>query len=137
MPETLEQALIRHEGLRLTPYTDTVGKLTIGVGRNLDDNGITEDEALLLLRHDIARARAELERAFPFVLGLDPVRRDVLINMVFNMGLPAFSGFRHMLAAVEQRDFATAAREMLNSRWARQVKGRASELAGQMKRGQP
>ncbi len=136
MAESLEQTLIRHEGLRLLPYTDSVGKLTIGVGRNLTDNGISEPEAMLLLANDIAMAREELERTFPFVRSLNPVRRNVLVNMVFNMGLPTFSGFRKMLRAVEQQQFTRAAREMLNSRWASQVNGRALELAQLMEHGQ-
>ncbi|HEX9879647.1 MAG TPA: hypothetical protein VGB25_05595 [Candidatus Binatia bacterium] len=73
----LQEMLIRHEGLRLKPYRGTVGKLTIGVGRNLDDAGITRDEALALLRHDIDRVRKEVSAAFPWFGGLNPVRKDV------------------------------------------------------------
>ena len=135
MSESLTETLIRHEGLRLRPYTDSVGKLTIGVGRNLDDLGISREEALLLLEHDIARARTELLRCYPWVEQLNPVRQNTLVNMVFNLGLPAFSGFRKMLAALQDGDFQLAAKEMLDSRWASQVHGRANELAEWIERG--
>jgi len=81
----LTEQLTRHEGLRLKPYADTVGKLTIGVGRNLDDVGITEDEALMMLENDIKIARDELLSHFPAFNSLHDARLDCLINMVFNM----------------------------------------------------
>lgn len=127
--------LIRHEGLRLKPYRDTKGKLTIGVGRNLDDVGITREEALLLLNNDLARVRREVERAFPWFSSLNPVRKNVVLNMVFNLGLPRFRGFTKTIAAIEAKDWENAAREMLESRWAQQVGRRAHELAAMMKRG--
>ena len=77
--------LIRHEGLRLKPYRDTVGKLTIGVGRNLDDVGITREEALYLLKNDIDNARRELIKTIPRFLDMDKVRQIVLISMTFNL----------------------------------------------------
>lgn len=132
----LERQLIRHEGLELMPYTDTVGKRTIGVGHNLDDNGITEEAAMLLLRQDIAAHTAELERAFPVVANLDDARRQALINMAFNMGIPILSRFVGMWSAIEAGDYQAAADEMLDSKWARQVKGRAVELAGIMRTGE-
>jgi len=127
--------LIRHEGLRLKPYRDIRNKLTIGVGRNLEDAGISREEALLLLDHDIARVRHEVERAFPWFLRLDPVRKDVVLNMVFNLGLARFRRFRRTVAAIKARDWEQAAREMLASLWARQVGRRARELAQMMRRG--
>ena len=135
MAESLTDTLIRHEGMRLEPYQDTVGKLTIGVGRNLDDNGISREEALLLLSNDIDQARAELLSCYPWVASLNQTRQDALINMVFNLGMPRFSKFRKMLAAMEEGDFDQAAQEMLDSRWAEQVKGRAIELARRMAMG--
>lgn len=131
----LHEMLIRHEGLRLKPYRDTKGKLTIGVGRNLDDVGITREEALLLLNNDLARVRREVERAFPWFSSLNPVRKNVVLNMVFNLGLPRFRGFTKTIAAIEAKDWENAAREMLESRWAQQVGRRAHELAAMMKRG--
>ncbi|MFQ5540210.1 MAG: glycoside hydrolase family protein [Candidatus Binatia bacterium] len=131
----LHDMLIRHEGLRLKPYLDTKKKLTIGVGRNLDDVGITRDEAWALLNNDIARVRREVKRAFPWFSKLNPVRKDVVLNMVFNLGLQRFRVFRKAIAAIKAKDWDEAARQMLDSRWARQVGRRARELAAMMRRG--
>jgi len=131
----LHEMLIRHEGLRLKPYNDTVGKLTIGVGRNLDDVGITREEALMLLDNDIAKVRREVNRAFPWFAQLNPVRKNVVLNMVFNIGLPRFRQFKKTIAAIMAKDWEEAASQMLDSRWARQVGRRARELAAMMKTG--
>ena len=127
--------LIKHEGLRLKPYRDTVGKLTIGVGRNLDDVGITREEARFLLENDIARADVELRRNFLWFPGRNRVRKAVLINMVFNLGISRFKRFKKLIAALERRDWDRAAKEMLNSKWAKQVGRRARELAKMMREG--
>ena len=127
--------LIRHEGLRLKPYRDARNKLTIGVGRNLDDAGITREEALMLLNNDIATVRHEIERAFPWVSRLNRVRKNVILDMVFNLGLPRFRRFKKTIAAIKAEDWENAAREMLDSQWAKQVGERAKELAAMMKRG--
>jgi lysozyme len=127
--------LIRHEGLRLKPYRDARNKLTIGVGRNLDDAGINREEALMLLNNDIATVRREIERAFPWVSRLNRVRKNVILDMVFNLGLPGFRRFKKTIAAIKAEDWENAAREMLDSQWAKQVGERAKELAAMMKRG--
>jgi lysozyme len=131
----LREMLIRHEGLRLKPYRDTMNKLTIGVGRNLDDVGITSTEALTLLDNDIAKARRDVARAFPWFAGLNPVRKDVILDMVFNMGLARFRRFRRTIAAIRSEDWERAARQMLDSQWAKQVGKRAVNLAAMMKDG--
>ena len=131
----LHDMLIRHEGLRLKPYLDTKKKLTIGVGRNLDDVGITRDEAWALLNNDIARVRREVKRAFPWFSKVNPVRKDVVLNMVFNLGLQRFRGFRKAIAAIKAQDWDEAARQMLDSQWASQVGRRARDLAEMMRRG--
>ena len=131
----LRAMLIRYEGLRLKPYRDAESKLTIGVGRNLDDEGITRAEALMLLDNDIATVRRDVTRAFPWFPGLDPVRKDVVLTMVFNLGLPRFRRFEKTIAAIRAGDWESAAREMLKSRWANQVGKRALELAAMMERG--
>ena len=127
--------LIKHEGLRLKPYRDTVGKLTIGVGRNLDDLGITRGEALYLLGNDINRVRLELIKIIGWFLTLGTVRQNVLIDMVFNLGITRFKRFKKLIAAIERQDWDRAADEMLDSKWARQVGRRATELAQMMKDG--
>lgn len=131
----LEAMLLRHEGLRLKPYRDTVGKLTVGVGRNLDDVGISREEALLLLRTDIARVEAALDAHLPWRAALDPVRGRVLVDMAFNLGVPGLLTFGAVLAAVRAGAWAEAADAMLRSRWARQVGRRAQELAVMMHTG--
>lgn len=131
----LQEMLIRHEGLRLKPYRDTVDKLTIGVGRNLDDLGITREEALILLRHDIDRVRREVSRVFPWFGGLNAVRKDVVLNMVFNMGLARFRQFQKTIKAIQSKKWREASAEMLDSRWANQVGRRARELASMMENG--
>jgi lysozyme len=121
--------LTKHEGVRLTPYRDTVGKLTIGIGRNLDDVGISRAEADYLLANDVRTAQATLTTAFPWFVSLTPVRQDVLVNMCFNMGIGRLKGFKKMLVAMEQGDTLTACHEMLDSKWAHQVGQRANDLA--------
>lgn len=127
--------LIRDEGLRLKPYRCSAGKLSIGVGRNLDDVGISKGEAEHLLANDIARAMVDLDRLMPGWRVLDPARRRALLNMVFNMGRPRFAGFRKLRAAVAAGDFAGAGEEALASRWAGQVGARAERIAAQLKKG--
>ncbi len=129
MSGPLMSDLKRDEGLRLKPYRDSVGKLTIGYGRNLDDMGISEDEAEILLGNDISEAIADLDRALPWWRGLPlPLRRG-LVNQCFNLGLPRLLTFKRMLRALESRDGALAAKEALDSKWAGQVGERAERIA--------
>lgn len=127
MKKLMDQ-LIRHEGIRLKPYKCPAGKLTIGIGRNIEDNGITEAEAIILLMNDIERCKWEVDTAIPFAIRLDKARYDVLVNMCFNMGISRLRTFRKMLLALENEDYKKAAIEGLDSRWARQVGNRAIEL---------
>lgn len=141
-PTDLRSQLLRDEGLRLKPYKDSVGKLTIGCGRNLDDVGISLDEADLMLDNDIHRARAATLSHVPNAHTLDEVRLAVLIAMAFNLGIGAATkgtgllGFPKLLAAVTATDWDTAAKEMLASKWRRQVGVRADRLAEQMRLGE-
>lgn len=127
--------LQRHEGLRLKPYRDPVGKLTIGYGRNLDDRGITEDEADALLGNDIDVARVELARTLPWFSDLDSVRQAALVNMAFNMGTLRLLTFVRALHAMAAGEYAKAAAEFLDSRWAHQVGYRAIEVCGMIRTG--
>jgi len=127
--------LVRDEGMRLHPYRDSVGKWTVGVGRNLDDVGISEAEALAMLDADIDRAVGDLQRNLPWLSGRpEPVQR-ALANMAFNLGWPRLSGFRNMLAALESGSYGKAAEEALNSLWARQVGPRAERVAALIRQG--
>ena len=127
----------RHEGLRLEPYKCSAGKLTIGYGHNLDGIGITEDEADYLLMGDIERAEYAVSRVFgdSLLQSLSCNRYSVLVNMMFNLGLPRFKGFKKMIQAVKDGDYNKAAHEMLNSKWAQQVRTRADELIKMMRKG--
>ena len=132
----IEKMLIRDEGMELKPYRDSMKKLTIGVGRNLDDVGISKDEALYMLRNDIKRAEKEAREIFGGVWDeLDEIRQAVIIDMLFNLGKPHFLTFRRFIAAVKKGDYHRASLEMLDSEWARQVKERAKRLASMMKTG--
>ena len=147
-----------HEGLVLTVYKDTLGIDTIGIGRNLQDrgiskeeldymdipsidavyeHGITEADAYYLATNDIAIVENELARAKPCVYDLDAVRQLIVMDMAFNMGVPRLCKFKKMWAAIEAGDFDTASVEMLDSRWARQVKSRSDESCSDaMKKGE-
>ncbi len=133
--ENLVKMLVTHEGIKLNPYRCTAGKLTIGVGRNIEDGGITEKEAMYLLENDIARVLGELRDHLPFWEELTIPRKEALADMCFNLGLSRFLGFKRMLGALERRDYIAAASEMLDSRWSRQVKQRAQALAQMVRRG--
>lgn len=124
----LKSRIIRHEGLCLRPYTDSVGKLTIGVGRNLDDVGITSEEAFFLLDNDIKKATNQAS-TFAWFSSLSDQRKNVIIEMLFNMGMNSFLEFKGMIGALEKNDYSLASKEMLDSKWAKQVGDRAIELS--------
>lgn len=115
---SIQTQLIHHEALKLKPYRCSAGKLTIGVGRNIEDVGISKDEALFLLDNDIAACITDLN-TFSWFKTLDPVRQRALIDMRFQLGPAGIRAFKKMLAALEQRDYATAAREARDSKWAK------------------
>lgn len=125
----LKDDLIRDEGLKLHPYLDSVGKMTIGVGRNLDDVGITKDEAMMLLSADIEGIEADIRRNLDWYDSLPANAQRGLINMGFNLGWPRLSKFQKMLDALCKENWDCAADEALNSRWAAQVGDRAVRIA--------
>ena len=124
-----------HEGERLKPYRCTAGRLTIGVGRNLEDRGISREESAVLLANDIADMERELQRALPWVARLDEVRARVLVDMAFNLGIVGLLAFKRTLAAIEAGQYQQAATMMLDSKWAKQVGGRAERLSRMMATG--
>lgn len=136
MTESLRDRIARHEGFRGRPYKDSLGFITIGFGRCLDTKGISQDEGLYLLDDDIGDATREVLGALPWVEQMDEVRRGVLIEMCFQLGLDGLMQFKHMLAAAQQSIWDRAADEMLSSTWAQQTPERAQELAGIMRNGQ-
>ena len=133
---TVRDLIKRDEGLRLKPYTDTRGNLSIGYGHNLTALGISQADADVFLDQDLARAEADLVRAYPIVLALDAARQGVLTAMCFNLGLPHLQTFVQLWRAIEARDFVAAAAAMRASRWAAQVGDRAIRLAAAMATGE-
>lgn len=117
-----------HEGLSLTPYRCTANKLTIGYGRNIEDNGITKEEADLLFENDFARCIKELS-PYPWYVNQPEHIQSALINMCFNLGISKLLGFKKMIAALTVKDYTKASLEALDSLWAQQVGDRAKDVA--------
>lgn len=132
--EKLINQLKRHEGLRIKPYKCTANKTSIGYGRNLDDNGISIYEAEMLLQNDVNHILRQLETVIWYML-LDDVRKAVIVNMAYNMGIQGMLGFKKMIAAIQKQDWETAAKEMLDSDYGRELKTRATELSKQLETG--
>ena len=142
--QKVKEQLLRHEGLKLKPYRCPAGKLTIGVGRNLDDNGISQKEAFVLLENDIPRSgrgqalrcENELMDHMPIAYSkLNDTRKSVLLNMCFNLGISGLMEFQNTLAFIGAGDFERAANNMLASKWVKQVGRRAIELSDLMRKG--
>lgn len=131
------EQLMRDEGFREHTYEDTEGHLTIGYGINLDTEAIPQDIAELWLTRKISEIEYQL---LPLVFNnnyamtFNP-RGAVLTNMAYNLGVKGLLGFTKMLAAFAAGDYDTAAVEMLDSKWAKQVGDRATRLAEQMRTG--
>lgn len=135
----LEKQLRRDEGEVLHAYTDSLGYLTIGIGRLIDKRkggGISEEESAYLFANDLECKLAEVRRRIPWFDRLDESRQGVLINMAFQMGVDGLLGFKNTLAMVERGDYEAAADGMLHSLWARQTPNRAKRLSDQMRDGQ-
>lgn len=127
--------LERDEGLRTEPYRDTVGKLTIGIGRNLDALGISEPEARFMLDNDVSRVIRQLNDKLPWWSGLTEPRQRALANMAFNLGIGGLLGFKKMLEAMRRGKYTEASEEALNSKWARQVGQRAGRISTLIREG--
>ena len=123
------EALVRDEGLELKPYRDSVGKLTIGVGRNLDDKGVSEAEARMLLARDVDDAWRDLDNNCPWWTAMPEPAQAALLNQCFNMGWPRLSTFKKMLAELERGDYHGAAAKAEDSKWFRQVGERGKRVA--------
>jgi lysozyme len=136
LSKELFDQVIRHEGKKNKPYLDTKGKLTIGVGRNLTDRGLSDDEIMFLLTNDLMDCAADLHMAFDWFESLDEVRTDVMLELCFNMGLTTLLEFEKMLAAMARKDYKTAAKELLDSQWRKDVgPTRSNVLANQLRTG--
>lgn len=119
--DRLQRLLIKHEGFRNKPYEDTSGFVSIGVGRNLDGLGLSDEEVMYLLDNDIKRCDKELLRNFRWYADLCRCRQDAMLSLCFNLGISRLLKFKKALAAMEARDYDTAADEFLDSKWATQV----------------
>tara|TARA_R110001592_G_scaffold52346_7_gene160199 strand:+ start:695 stop:1132 length:438 start_codon:yes stop_codon:yes gene_type:complete len=141
--QNLIEMLKRHEGEVVTNgrhliYKCSAGHWTIGIGRNVDLNGglgLSDDEVDYLLENDITRVIKELSSEYPWFNDLDDVRKDAMIDISFNLGATRFRGFKNALSAMESADYTLAAKEFLDSKWSRDVKGRSHELASMIETG--
>lgn len=140
MIEKLTAQLRRDEGTRATAYPDSMGWLTIGVGRLIDSRktgaGLRPDEIDYLLRNDIADRVQALQKALPWFAKLDQARQGVLINMAFQMGTEGLLAFRQTLGVVRDGKYSEASEQMMKSKWAEQTPARARRLSEQMKTGE-
>ena len=132
--------LIHHEGMECFPYVDTVGKTTIGVGRNLTDRGLSQAECRYLLANDIEISISELERSFNWFSKLDDTRQAVLVDLHFNLGINRLKTFKKTLRLIEECMLGDdlwdkVAEELLDSKWATQVGQRAQTLARMLQLG--
>ena len=154
--DELVKMIALHEGIVLNVYQDHLNINTVGIGRNLDDrgitdgellfmnktiddvydNGLTEEEAYYLCMNDIAIVEKELLDSKPIVNQLSAVRQMVLVDMAFNMGVPRLKLFKNMWLAIEKVNYPLACEEMIDSRWASQVGNRAMKLSLAMKNGE-
>ena len=136
MIHLLRQQLFRDEGKRNHLYLDTRGKWTIGIGRNLTDKGLSDNEIETLFTNDLNEALYGVKRALPWVEELDDARLGVLVNMAFQMGLGGLLSFKRMLSYIRVHNYTRAYEEMIDSKWATQTPSRAYRLAKQMETGE-
>ena len=131
----LEEQLINDEGFSAKPYHCTAGKLTIGYGRNIEDVGISRNEALFLLQEDIKKVRLALHQNLPFFKNLNDGRQNALINMGFNLGVNGLLQFKNTLALMSSGKYEEASKNVLLSKWATQVGARALRISKQIRDG--
>ena len=137
--EKLIAMLKRHEGVETHAYECSEGKITVGVGRNIDQAGgmgLSEDEVDYLLQNDVERVVKELAAEYPWFNDLDDVRRDAMVDISFNLGATRLRLFKRALAAMETGNYKEAATEFLDSKWAKQVGSRALELTDMISSGE-
>lgn len=129
----LKTTLRKHEGYRNKVYQCSAGKLTIGIGHNLDDLGLDDNVIELQFQNDVEKCVADCGYLFDSFESIPDNKQSVLANMMFNMGLPVLSKFKKMIKAVDNQQWDEAANQMLDSRWAGQVGNRAVELSNIMR----
>ena len=137
--EKLLAMLKRHEGVETHAYVCSEGKITVGVGRNIDQEGgigLSDDEVDYLLQNDVERVIKELAAEYPWFNDLDDVRKDAMVDISFNLGATRVRLFKRALAAMEEGEYKLAATEFLDSKWAKQVGSRALERPDMISRGE-
>lgn len=132
----LTEMLMKHEGVRRKPYEDSVGVLTIGVGRNLESVGLSDDEIYYMLKNDIHRCDNELDNAFRWYKDLNDSRKDVMVSLCFNLGINRLRGFKNALASMAAENYKEASDHFLDSKWAEQVGQRAIKLTDMIRTGE-
>jgi len=135
MISDLKDLLKRHEGERFYPYTDTIGHITIGCGRNLSEKGISKIELEFMLDNDISDTLTDAHSIFNNFWSFSEPRQMVILSMIFNIGKNGFLGFKKLIAAIKEGKWLMASVEMIDSQWAKQVGTRAFELAEMMRNG--
>ena len=120
---------MEEEGLKLFPYRCTANKLTLGVGRNIEDRGISDITAIQMLEEDIALCVNELERNISWWSEVPDGLQEVLIDLCFNMGISKLMLFTKTLQYLGSGEMVKAADELLNSRYATMVPNRAKRNA--------
>jgi len=134
--EALRSLLIKHEGYRKYPYVCSAGKLTIGIGHNLTDNGLPDYMINKLFEYDVGWAVRGLLGVFSNFATFSGARQIALIDMVFQLGLPSFKGFKNTIQFIRTGEWALAADEALDSRWARNdTPERAKEITDMLRSG--
>ena len=134
--DKLEAQLTGEEGRKNKPYVDTRGNITIGIGRNLRDNGIRDSEIDFMFKNDIANVERDLRAHLPWVFDLDEVRLRVFYDLCFNMGVTKLLTFTHMIAFAQVGDYTSAADELHHSIWDSEVGDRAPKLEAMLRTGE-
>ena len=137
--EKLLAMLKRHEGVESHAYECSEGKITVGVGRNIDAEGgigLSEEEIDFLLQNDIQRCIVELSSEYDWFIDLDDVRKDAMVDIAFNLGITRLRLFKRALAAMAVGNYKEASTEFLDSKWAKQVGSRALELTDMIASGE-
>ena len=138
--DRLLQSVKKHEGYRNKVYLDTLGKRTVGVGHLCveafweDDKEYSEEMLMNILKDDLKNAIEGSERLLKDCPVLDDLAKEIIIEMVFQLGETGVSKFKNMLKALKQDppEYSVAASEMLDSRWAKQTPNRAQNMSAEM-----
>lgn len=139
MREKLISMLKQHEGVETHAYKCSENKITIGVGRNIDESGglgLSDDEVDYLLQNDIDRVISELDSEYEWFAALDDVRQDAMVDISFNLGQTRLRAFKNALAAMAKSDWDEAADQFMDSRWSGQVGKRAEHLTDMIRSGE-